>query len=88
MSAATSLHNPQCAPRLPSIKEQRLESLFIGLFAGVFGLAYFTYGKKQGRPVAMFCGVALCIYPYLIDNPWALAAVGGALLVAPFLVEL
>ncbi|MET1077452.1 MAG: hypothetical protein ABWY06_05460 [Pseudomonas sp.] len=65
-----------------------METLIIGLFAGVFGLAYFTYGKKQGRPVAMGCGVALCVYPYLIENPWGLAAVGGALLVAPFLFEL
>ena len=64
-----------------------MESLIIGFIAGVFGVAYFVYGKKQAKLSAMLAGVALCVYPYFIDNVWAELAVGAVLLAVPFFVD-
>ena len=62
-------------------------SLFIGLIAGVFGVAYFVYGKKQAKFTPMLAGVALCVYPYFFESlPW-LIGIGAALLAAPFFIE-
>jgi hypothetical protein len=62
-------------------------SLFVGLIAGVFGMAYFVYGKRQARFSAMFAGVMLCIYPYFIDSLLWLCVVGALLLAAPFVID-
>jgi hypothetical protein len=64
-----------------------MEGLIIGFIAGVFGAAYFVYGKKQMKMSAMIAGVALCVYPYFIDNVWLEVLVGALLLAAPFLVD-
>ena len=57
------------------------------MFAGVFGVAYFVYGKKQAKLVPMVAGVLLCIYPYFIDGVVWLAVVGILLLAAPFVID-
>jgi hypothetical protein len=64
-----------------------LDSLFIGFIAGVFGMAYFVYGKKRMKASAMVAGVLLCVYPYFIDSVAWNVVVGGALLAVPFLVD-
>jgi hypothetical protein len=64
-----------------------LENLFVGFIAGVFGVAYFVYGKKQTKIVPMVAGLLLCIYPYFIDSLLWLSVVGALLLAAPFLID-
>ncbi len=64
-----------------------MNALFVGLIAGAFGMAYFVYGKRQTKIVAMLSGVALCIYPYFFESVLWLCVIGGALLVAPFVVD-
>jgi hypothetical protein len=64
-----------------------VNSFFIGLIAGVFGMAYFVYGKRRAKFTAMMAGVALCIYPYFIDSVLWLCVVGGLLLIAPFVID-
>ena len=64
-----------------------MEGLFIGFMAGVFGIAYFVYGKRQTKFTPMICGVFLCIYPYFIDSVLWLCIVGAALLAAPFVID-
>jgi hypothetical protein len=64
-----------------------MDGLFIGLMAGVFGMAYFMYGKRQMKISAMVAGVLLCIYPYFIDSVLWLAVVGALLLSAPFVLD-
>jgi hypothetical protein len=64
-----------------------VNSLVVGLFAGVFGMAYFVYGKRQTKVVPMVAGVMLCIYPYFTDNLLWLCIVGVLLLVAPFVID-
>ena len=62
-------------------------TLLIGLLAGVFGMAYFMYGKRQAKFAPMIAGVLLCIYPYFIDSEVWLAIVGLLLLAFPFFVD-
>jgi hypothetical protein len=57
------------------------------MLAGVFGVAYFVYGKGQAKLVPMVTGVLLCIYPYFIDSVTWLLIVGALLLAAPFAIE-
>jgi hypothetical protein len=62
-------------------------TLFLGILAGVVGLAYFVYGKRQQRIGFLAAGIALCVYPYLVDGPVLLILIGVALLAAPFLFD-
>ena len=64
-----------------------MNSLFVGLFAGAFGMAYFVYGKRQTRITPMIAGLLLCIYPYFIDSLLWLCVVGVVLLAAPFVID-
>ena len=64
-----------------------MNELFAGLIAGVFGMAYFVYGKRQAKFAPMICGVLLCVYPYFIDSLVWLCVIGAVLLVLPFLVD-
>lgn len=61
--------------------------LFIGLVAGAIGVGYFVYGRREGRFAPMLCGIALCVYPYLVTGTLALCVIGAALLAAPFIVD-
>ena len=62
-------------------------TLLVIVFASVLGMAYFVYGKKEGRALFLLAGAALCIYPYLVDSLWATALIGLALAAAPFAFE-
>jgi hypothetical protein len=59
-------------------------SLMLSFFFGVFGLAYFVYGKKQANWVAMLCGAGLCLFPYVVSSILWMVMIGIALLVLPF----
>ena len=61
--------------------------LLIGMLAGVFGVAYFVYGKRQTKLTPMIAGVLLCIYPYFFDSVLWLSIVGALLLAAPFVID-
>jgi len=56
--------------------------------AGLFGAAYFIYGKKEQRPVPLLSGALLCVLPYFIDNVLVLVLVCLGLLVAPFVIKI
>jgi hypothetical protein len=62
-------------------------SLFIGLIAGAFGVAYFVYGKRQAKLVPMLAGVGLCVYPYFFDSVVWLCVIGLLLAAAPFVID-
>ncbi len=64
-----------------------MTSLFIGFVAGVLGMAYFSYGRKQAKFVPMIAGVTLCVYPWFVRGALASSLVGAALLAAPFLID-
>jgi len=62
-------------------------SLLWGLLFSVFGLAYFVYGKKQGKSVPLVCGIALMVFPYFVDSDLLLAGIGLTLLAVPLVVR-
>ena len=64
-----------------------MNELIAGLVAGVFGMAYFVYGKRQTKIAPMVCGVALCVYPYFVDSLVWLCVIGAVLLVVPFVTD-
>jgi hypothetical protein len=57
------------------------------MLAGVFGVAYFVYGKRQTKLTPMIAGVLLCIYPYFFESVVWLTVVGILLLAAPFVID-
>lgn len=72
------------AHTVPSI----MTALVIGLLAGIVGMAYFSWGRRQTRFAPMLAGVALCVAPYLVGNAIWLGLRSIALLVVPFLTDI
>lgn len=60
--------------------------LFLSLFVGCFGLAYFSYGKKQKRMIPTLSGIAMMVYPYFVKNLYLFLAVAAVCLALPFLI--
>ncbi|PNU19915.1 amino acid transport protein [Geothermobacter hydrogeniphilus] len=61
--------------------------IFLDLFVGSLGFAYFIYGKKQRVLIPTLCGVGLMAYPYFVQR--MLIYIPAALLLAllPFLIR-
>jgi hypothetical protein len=53
--------------------------LFGAVLFGLIGYAAFRMGRKQQRPRAVWIGVGLMLYPYLVSQTWLLYVVGVAL---------
>lgn len=62
-------------------------TLLWGLLFSSIGLGYFLYGKKQHHKVASYAGLGLLIYPYFVDTPTAMVAVGLGLTALPWLLK-
>ena len=63
-------------------------TLFVGILAGVVGLSYFIYGKRQERIGFLAAGVGLCVYPYLIEGLLLQILIGLGLAAVPFLFDI
>jgi len=64
-----------------------MTSLLWGLLFGSIGMAYFVYGKKQGRGVPLLSGIALMAFPYFVTNSILILLIGLALMAAPFFIS-
>jgi|TARA_B110000305_G_C19156411_1_gene500514 hypothetical protein len=62
--------------------------LLWGLLFGSIGIFYFRYGKKSENPVMRYTGVALLLFPYVVQNTIAMVAVGLGLMLLPKLMNL
>jgi len=62
-------------------------TLFVGILAGVIGLSYFIYGKRQERIGFLAAGVGLCFYPYLVSGLALQILIGLGLAAVPFFVK-
>lgn len=58
--------------------------LFIEFLFGMVGTGYFIYGKKRGNYLVLGCGLALGLFPYLVDGLAAILIVGCLLVAVPF----
>jgi hypothetical protein len=43
---------------------------------GFIGLAAYYYGKKKSRKYVKWLGVALMLYPYVIQSTWMMYVIG------------
>jgi hypothetical protein len=62
--------------------------LLWGVVFSSLGLGYFIYGKKQGAPVPLVCGLVLMVYPYFIYSTLVLVALGMVLAAIPYFIRL
>lgn len=62
-------------------------SLWWGLLFGSIGLGYFLYGKRQGAPVPLVCGLGLMAFPYFVSNNWAMVLIGTVLAAIPYFLR-
>jgi lipid-A-disaccharide synthase-like uncharacterized protein len=62
-------------------------TLFVGILAGVIGLSYFIYGKRQERIGFLAAGVGLCVYPYLVSGLALQILMGLGLAAVPFFID-
>ena len=62
--------------------------LLWSLVFSLFGLGFFTYGKRQVAPIPLVVGLTLMIYPYFVTNLALLIAIGIALIALPYFVKL
>jgi hypothetical protein len=64
-----------------------MATLLWGVLFGAIGSGFFIYGKRQGAPVPLVCGIALMVFPYFVSNVWATVAVGALLMAIPYFVR-
>lgn len=57
--------------------------LFLNLMLSLLGSAYLLYGRKQGAPLPMACGLLLLVEPYLVPGFWPQLLLGVALAALP-----
>ena len=62
--------------------------LLWGVLFGSIGLGFFIYGKRQGAPVPLACGLLLMVFPYFVSNVWATVLIGSLLMAIPYFVRL
>jgi hypothetical protein len=56
--------------------------LFGAIVFGLVGLAAFRWGRKHEQPRAVWIGLALMLYPYLVSNTALLYTIGVLLCAA------
>ncbi|ORJ61579.1 hypothetical protein [Geothermobacter hydrogeniphilus] len=61
--------------------------IFLDLFVGSLGFAYFIYGKKQRVLIPTLCGVSLMAYPYFVQRMLIYIPVALLLAILPFLIR-
>ncbi len=55
--------------------------IFGAIVFGLVGLVAFRIGRKRQRPITLWVGVALMVYPYLVSDTVLMYLVGAALCV-------
>jgi len=69
------------------VLSMNVNNILLGLVFGSVGLGYFMYGKKKSNLVIRYTGLALMVYPYFVENTWALLVVGIVLMLVPKFIE-
>jgi hypothetical protein len=64
-----------------------MATLLWGVVFGAIGLGFFIYGKRQGAPVPLTCGLLLMVFPYFVSSAWATFIVGALLVAIPYFVR-
>ncbi|MBI3544893.1 MAG: hypothetical protein HY075_16595 [Deltaproteobacteria bacterium] len=59
-------------------------SLAAGFFFGVWGMFLIKRAKRESHLPSLLIGLALIVYPYLVENSYALWGIGFGLLFAAY----
>jgi hypothetical protein len=59
-------------------------TLIFSMIFGTIGVGYFIYGKRQGKLTALWVGVALNVFPFLMSNVYEMVIIGIILTVIPW----
>ena len=62
-------------------------NLIGGFIFGSIGFIAFVYGKRMTLWKPMFCGIALMVFPYFVENTAVMFAIGSAGTIALFFVR-
>ena len=62
--------------------------LIWNILFGSVGFGFFLYGKKQGMPVPLVCGLALMIFPYFVSSLILIIAIGFGLIAITYFVRI
>ena len=58
-------------------------TIILGLLLGAVGMVFLALARKEHDPTYLFCGVALIIYPYFVENVLLIILIGAALIAIP-----
>jgi hypothetical protein len=59
-----------------------MADLFVPMVFGAIGFAGVMHGRKKRNGLSVALGVALMLYPFVIEQAWLQYLIGGALSVA------
>lgn len=62
-------------------------TLLWGMLFGSIGVGYVMYGKKQKKPIPLFCGVLLIGYTYAVTDTLLLVGIGALLMAIPVVLR-
>jgi len=61
-----------------------METFVWSIVFGIVGMGYFSFGKKQDKSSFLLSGIALMLFPYLVDGLTKTIIVGLVLGIFPF----
>ena len=61
-----------------------METIVWSIVFGIVGMGYFSFGKKQDKNVFLLSGIALMLFPYVVDGLTTIIMVGLGLGILPF----
>jgi len=61
-----------------------METFVWSIVFGIVGMGYFSFGKKQDKSSFLLSGIALMLFPYLVDGLTKTIIVGLVLGILPF----
>lgn len=64
-----------------------MAGFFLAFVFSMIGVGYAVYAKKQMKLIVGICGVGLMVYPYFVTDTVAIAVIGAALVLAPFVLH-
>ena len=62
-------------------------TIMAGVILGAIGMGYIVYGRKQMHPVALICGIALCVFPYFVHNIFLMILIAAGVMAVPRFVN-
>jgi predicted membrane protein len=62
--------------------------LFFAIVFSFIGLSFFMYGKRQKAIVPLVVGIALCIFPYFVQDVLLMLVIGAGLIAIPYFVRI